>query len=150
MVTTVGMEKNIHTLISNLIELDYDAVEAYQAAIDRIDSAPFRKQLTEFMADHVRHTQELGRILVEAGRTAPSKGDMKSVLTKGKVVLASLAGDKAILMAMKTNEDDTNTAYERAFDHPEATGRLRDCLRQGLDDERRHRDWIEKQLATLK
>lgn len=150
MVTTVGTEKNVHTMVQHLIELDYDAVAAYQAAIDRLENPTFRKRLAEFMADHVRHTQELGRILVEAGRTAPTQGDLKSVLTKGKVLIAGLVGDKAILMAMRTNEEDTNTAYERAFDHPEVAGELRDCLRRGLDDERRHRELIAKQLATLK
>ena len=45
---------------------------------------------------------------------APSEGDSKQMLTTGKVALASLMGDGAILAAMKTNEDDTVTAYERA------------------------------------
>ena len=39
---------------------------------------------------------------------------MKALLTKGKVVIAGLMGDEAILQAMRTNEADTNTAYERA------------------------------------
>ena len=48
------------------------------------------------------------------GRTPPKEGDMKALLTKGKVVIAGLMGDEAILQAMRTNEADTNTAYERA------------------------------------
>ena len=39
---------------------------------------------------------------------------MKAILTQGKVVLADMFGDSAILKAMKTNEDDTVTAYDRA------------------------------------
>jgi hypothetical protein len=48
------------------------------------------------------------------GRNPPKEGDMKSILTKGKVVMAGLIGDKAIFEAMRMNEADTNTAYERA------------------------------------
>jgi hypothetical protein len=44
------------------------------------------------------------------GRTPPKEGDMKALLTKGKVVIAGLMGDAAILQAMRTNEADTNTA----------------------------------------
>lgn len=150
MVTTVGTEKDIHKLISNLVELDFDAIDAYQAAIDRVDDASIRERLTEFMTEHVRHTQELGRVLVEAGRVAPSKGDIKGVLTKGKVVIAGLGGDKAVLLAMKTNEEDTNIAYERATEHPDASDALREILRRGLNDERRHRAWIEQRLAATK
>ncbi len=34
-------------------------------------------------------------------------------LHKGKVVLANLMGDEAILSAMLSNEEDTNTAYKK-------------------------------------
>jgi hypothetical protein len=79
------------------------------------------------------------------GRTPPTESDLKAVLTKGKVVIAGLAGDDAILEAMRTNEADTNTAYERAVQHPKAASFLRDTLDNGLQDERRHCDWILKQ-----
>jgi hypothetical protein len=61
----------------------------------------------------LRHITELGDILSSMGRTPLKEGDMKALLTKGKVVIAGLMGDAAILQAMRTNEADTNTAYER-------------------------------------
>ncbi|MGE5270350.1 MAG: DUF2383 domain-containing protein [Thiohalocapsa sp.] len=113
MATTIGTESTIDALLSDLIQLDYDAADAYQAAIDRLDSAAFRSALTGFRQDHLRHIDELGAFLTRMGKTPPQDGDMKSLLTKGKVVLGSLMGDKAILQAMKTNEDDTNTVSMR-------------------------------------
>ena len=62
----------------------------------------------------MHHITELGDILSSMGRTPPKEGDMKALLTKGKVVIAGLMGDEAILQTMRTNEADTNTAYERA------------------------------------
>lgn len=149
MVTTVGTEKDIYALLVSLAELDYDAIEAYEAAIERVENASFRKQLAQFKDDHVRHTEELGRLLTEAGYEAPSEGNLKAVLTRGKVVIAGLTGDKAILLAMRTNEEDTNVAYERANKHPEASGAILEILRKGLEDERRHRDWILQQLSRM-
>jgi hypothetical protein len=51
---------------------------------------------------------------------------------------------------MKTNEDDTNTAYERACARNDVTPELQLLLRRNLNDERRHRTWIEQRHQTLK
>ncbi len=53
----------------------------------------------------------------ELGIAAPTEGDMKQMRATGKIALADMMGDAAILKAMKTNEDDTVTAYERAARH---------------------------------
>jgi len=91
------------------------------------------------MGDHERHVEELGKAVREEGGTPPSDGDAMMILTKGKVVIAGLVGDKAILMAMRANEEVTNTKYEDAV----ATGYpapIQAILRRGLSDERRHKD----------
>lgn len=149
MVTTIGTESSLEDLLKDLIQLDHDAVEAYQAAIDRLHYAGFREALKGFCQDHLRHIEELGTQLSALGREPPKEGDMKSMLAKGKVVLGGLVGDKQILQAMKTNEDDTNTAYERAVKHDEASEDVRDALSRGLADERRHRDWMVATIQKL-
>lgn len=147
MATTIGTEDQIEDLLSDLIQLDHDAVVAYDAAIERLSNANHRAALTRFRLDHLRHIEELGAELMALGKHPPQQGDMKSWLTQGKVVLGGLAGDKAILQAMKTNEDDTNTAYERAVQHRNSPPRLRTTLERGLEDERRHRDWMMQTIA---
>ena len=149
MVTTIGTESSIEDLLKDLVQLDHDAVDAYQAAIDRLENAGFRSTLTGFCQDHLRHIEELGAQLSAIGREPPKEGDMKSMLAKGKVVLGGLMGDKAILQAMKTNEDDTNTAYERAVKHDDASADVREVLSRGLADERRHRGWMVETIAKL-
>jgi predicted outer membrane protein len=74
---------------------------------------------------------------------------MKSVLTSGKVVLADMMGDEAILKAMKTNEDDTVTAYDRAANNNCCTPELRQICENALADERRHRQWMEQTAEAL-
>jgi uncharacterized protein (TIGR02284 family) len=149
MATTVGTESSLEDLLTDLIQLDHDAAGAYQAAIDRLKDAGFRSALSGFRQDHLRHIEELGAQLSAIGGESPKEGDMKSLLAKGKVVLGGLMGDKAILQAMKTNEDDTNTAYERAVKHDEASEDVRDVLSRGLTDERRHRDWMVETIEKL-
>ncbi len=149
MTTTVGLQRDLDELVTKLIELDYDAIEAYDEAISRLENAEAKAKLTEFRDDHKRHTEKLAPFLSQHGRNVPNKGNFKRVLTKGKVVMAGLMGDKAILMAMKTNEEDTNTAYERAVNHKEAPASLREVFQSNLADERRHREWIVAHLGKL-
>jgi uncharacterized protein (TIGR02284 family) len=149
MVTTVGTEDKLDSLLTDLVLLDHDAVLAYDAAIERLGTANHRSTLAGFRRDHLRHIEELDAALSAMGKTPPKEGDMKALLTQGKVVLAGLVGDKAILRAMKTNEDDTNIAYERAVQHRHASPELRRTLESGLADERRHRAWLIETIERL-
>ena len=149
MVTTIGTERELLDMLNNLIALDFDAIDAYEAAINRLENATDKAQLRQFMGDHERHTQELGDIVRDLGSTPTMKGDIKSVLTQGKVVLGNLMGDRGILQAMKSNEADTNTAYERAAARDDLPPHVREVLQRNLADERRHRAWIEARLAAM-
>ncbi|WP_404384720.1 DUF2383 domain-containing protein [Caenispirillum salinarum] len=149
MVTTIGTESSLTKLVENLIHLEYDAIAAYEAAVDRIDDTAVKETMRGFLSDHQNHVRALGELSRELGDTPPTGGDAKQMLTKGKVVMADMAGDKAILQAMKTNEDDTNTAYERAAGHDDATPAAKTMFDGALADERRHKAWIEETIARL-
>jgi uncharacterized protein (TIGR02284 family) len=148
MATLVGMQISPVSLIRNLIELDYDAIEAYEAAIERLEDPAFRAQFRAFCDDHRKHVAELNPILERLGGIRVVQGDIKRVLTKGKVLIASLIGDRSILLAMKTNEKDTNTAYERAAAHDGLDAQTIAVLYRNLGDERRHRAWIIETLIA--
>ncbi len=148
MATTVGTERHLEHLLEDLIRLDYDAAAAYQAAIDRLETPGFKAAMRTFKADHLRHTRELSECLRELGETPPREGDLKQILTKGKVVLGGLLGDKAILRAMRTNEDDTVTAYDRAVKHSAVTASILRVLERGQMDEHGHRQWIVAALEA--
>jgi uncharacterized protein (TIGR02284 family) len=150
MVTTIGTEATLESLLTDLAQLDFDAVAAYQAAIDRLENPQFKAALSEFRDDHLRHTRELGECLRAMGKEAPTEGDMKQILAKGKVVIGGMLGDRAILEAMRTNEDDTVTAYDRAVRHKDCPRSVLDVLEGAQRDEHRHRAWMETALKALK
>jgi hypothetical protein len=83
------------------------------------------------------------------GVETPTGPDAKVMLTKGKVVVAGLIGDKSILTAMKTNEDDTVTAYARACEMETLPSEVKPIFQRGLSDETRHRTWIENRIEQL-
>lgn len=135
--------------LNDLIQLDFDAIDAYAAAIERLESAEYRQQLAAFMADHERHTENLAAKVRELGGTPKHKGDAMRILTKGKVVIGGLMGDKAILMAMKANEEVTNKTYEHMLEKVSGRPDVESLVDGNLGDERRHKAWIDATLERL-
>lgn len=149
MATTVGTENNIQDLVRNLILLEHDAIAAYESTIERLSDPALSQQVESFRRDHLQHLEVLQEMAAETGADAPQEGDMKQLLTTGKIAMADLFGDGAILNAMATNENDTVTAYERASGHRDAIEKSRAFFQKALADEQRHREWMERTAASL-
>lgn len=149
MVTMVGNESTINDLVTNLISLEFDAIAAYDSCIERLENPQLSSQIAAFKQDHLQHLDVLREMAREIGTEAPVEGDMKQMLTTGKIALADLMGDAAILKAMKTNEDDTVTAYGRAAVHKDAIPKSRAFFEKALKDEERHRAWMDNTARTM-
>jgi rubrerythrin len=149
MATTVGIESTIQELVKDLILLERDAISAYDSTIEKLSDKTLSAKVEEFRQDHLQHLDVLQEIATETGGEAPTEGDAKEYLTTGKIALAKLMGDGAILRAMKTNEDDTVTAYERAATHDDALPKSRAFFEKALADERRHREWMDTTARSL-
>ena len=150
MTTLVWTQEHFHDALYELCELDYDAIEAYEAAINRLDNADYRTKLTEFKNDHQRHVQELTSLLKSHQAKVPDGPSDKQLLAQGKVVLANMFGDEAILKAMLSNEVDTNTAYERVNSHKNKWPDSAEILSRGWNDEKRHKQWLDAIINTAK
>ena len=141
-------DQQLAKTLADLISLDFDAIDAYEQAIKRIEKDQTAKtELAKFKGDHERHVTDLSPLVRKLGDEPPTKGDFMRFLTQGKVVLASVVGDDAILRAMKSNEDTTNQKYEEALETEGLLPETRTILERNLNDERRHRAWIESRLA---
>lgn len=143
MTTAVGTQTKFEDALYELCELDYDAVEAYEAAINRLEKEDYKATLRDFKNDHQRHIEEIRKLLETHQAKIPEGPSLKGLLTQGKVVLGNLFGDNSILTAMLSNEMDTNKAYERLNTHTEKWMDAIDTLARGLEDERRHKEWLE-------
>lgn len=149
MVPLPGNEVELVDTLKGLMELDLDAVSAYEAAIERLDDSSYGSVLREFLQDHQRHARELGPLIAAMGEVPPEGTDIKGLLTRGRVVIGQLIGDAGILAAMRSNAEETNQAYEQAADRDDLSPAVRDVLWRALADEQRHRAWIEGTLQRL-
>jgi rubrerythrin len=146
MVTTVGTEDQVLDMLDNLLQLDLDARDGYDVVLTRVENEETRATLEDFKADHQRHAGTLAALISERGRQ-PTTGPGKGISGRDPFVLADLVGDVAILQALHDTETDTNAAYERAVRFDGLDEPVARALREGLEDERRHRAWIEETLS---
>lgn len=131
-----------------LVQLDIDAIRAYDQAIGNIDVLEVKARLTEFRRDHERHVTALSPEIVRCGGTPPAnRPDVKGFLIQGFTAIRSMTGTEGALKAMQSNEKLTNRSYGKACGMgfpPEILTLLRGCA----DDERRHLDYVEQCLRT--
>ena len=105
--------------------------------------------MSEFRQDHQRHLTELEGLAAKHGASFPLDGDMKQMLTTGKVKMADLVGgDGAILKAMSTNETDTVTAYSRGASNDAVPMEDRAIFERAHADEERHKAWMDAEAQA--
>jgi len=151
MVTMVGTQKSFIKAIQELIELDYDAIGAYESAIKNLTKQKYKEKLEDFKEDHQRHITELSAFLKRCKEKVPEGPDnTKKLLAKGKVEIASLFGDINILSAMLSNEEDTNTAYSRMNSRVDESNdaEIAQVIANGLADERKHKHWLQITISN--
>lgn len=133
--------------LNDLIALDHDAVGAYEAAITRMDVEPLRTSLRDFQNDHLRHIQDLSRVVTSLGGTPRQKPDVKGFVIKGFTAITSMMGNEAALKAMHGNEKLTTRTYEQAMKES-WTEDVRVIIERNFRDEQRHLAFIENALRT--
>jgi uncharacterized protein (TIGR02284 family) len=146
--TMAGKQKGVADLLNALLQLDIAAIAAYEAAIDRLDDVNDKVALRAFKGDHEIHVRDLQALLSALGEKPPRPADTDGELTKR--VLGSVEGDRAVLLAMKTKEDDANVAYDHAVERDDVPADVHDVLVQNRNDERRHRAYIEMALGRTR
>ncbi len=136
-------------LLNELIALEYDEVESYAAALKHLVDEGDRRALRSFMDEHARHAEALRDRVIALGGGAVEHADLRKVIAKGRVILGAMMGDRAIVDAMKRNEEATRQAYLAAVS-AEMPDEIHALLEEILREELRHSAWIEKRIAALR
>ena len=151
METTTEQPQNLDDLIdelNDLIRLDFDAVRAYDQAIEKIEDDDARDDLQQFKLDHERHITDLSEVVRSLGGTPEDGPDLKGVLLEGMTALRSVTGTLGALKAMRMNEKLTNRTYAKAVERP-MPEHVRDVVMKNREDERRHLIGIKAHIARL-
>ena len=138
------MAKDVISELNELIQLDYNAITAYQQAIEACDHVEVKGTLGEFRRDHERHISDLSSQVIALGGTPPAGQDFTGKLLEGFTAIAS-HGDQSALLAMRGNEELTNRKYASALELILPEG-ARAVVERNCQDEQRHLFWIKDAL----
>jgi len=142
-------EKNLIEALSNLVQLDIDAVHAYDQALKEIDDPIIKDRLLKFQEDHRNHISGLSKKIKELGGQPPQYSqDIKGYVIEAFAAIRSFTGLKGALAAMKTTEEITNRHYGEVVSW-EAPSAVKEVMRTYFSEEKVHLDYITSNLKTL-
>ncbi|AUX21883.1 ferritin [Sorangium cellulosum] len=139
------MARDVIEVLNDLIQLDRDAIAAYDQAVEACERASVREPLARFRDDHARHVTDLSALVTSLGGAPAQTRDLKGKLIEGFTAITSF-GDQSALLAMRGNEELTNRKYEAALNEA-LTVEARAVVERNRADEQRHLAWIKDALS---
>jgi hypothetical protein len=129
--------------LGELIQLEYDTMAAYRAAIDRVDSTAARGELAMFFEDHEATARTLSSCVERYGGR-PVAGDLARAWETWGHAIADIESDAALIAALAHLEENVHVAYERAQRDLRLLGDppLAFALGSALADEEHHHEWL--------
>jgi rubrerythrin len=82
MVTFVGTQSDFGKAVQELVELEYDVIEAYDAAINRVENSQYKSQLEKFRNDLRRHIDDFSKLLTKYKMDVPAIKEAVKTLIK--------------------------------------------------------------------
>lgn len=136
--------------LNDLLQLDHDAIGAYDIAIERLEDRDHANQILGFRRDHERHIQELNELIATLGGAPKNQPHLTGPFKQALQALGAIGGDRGILTSFRTNELQVRSKYEtyaaRANQWPAHVKRAID--RNALDEERHYR-WVADALQAM-
>ncbi len=134
--------------LNDLLQLDHDAVGAYEIAMEKLQDRDHADMIAGFRRDHERHIRALNELIAELGGTPKNQPHATGPFKLALQSIGALAGDKGALMAFRTNELSVRTKYDayaaKANAWPTHIKRVIDGC--ALDEERHYR-WVSDVLG---
>jgi uncharacterized protein (TIGR02284 family) len=135
--------------LNDILQLDHDAVQAYEVAIENVENESWRETLRQFRADHERHIEDLSSLVRTHGGTPLQQSHLSTGLFKLALQQVGRAGgDRGILMAFEANERQVRDKYWRHAERPHPP-EVKSVLRRGAEDEERHYSWAIESLRRI-
>src|SRR5690606_36206330 len=116
---TSRVEDGLIADLNDLLQLDHDAVQAYDVAIRNLSNEHHRQALIRFRGDHERHIEELTRLIREHGGVPIEVAHIPTgVFNLAVQKVGAMGGDREILLAFKANERQSRDKYRKFADMP--------------------------------
>jgi hypothetical protein len=135
--------------LTDLLQLEFDALASYMVAAAGLRRADLREQLQAFRRDHERHVHDLSAAIRSLGGIPLSMPHMPTGLLKLGVQFSGLpGGDRSVLLAFVSNEWQSREKYARYAAEPYGP-ELAALIQRHAADEARHYAWACDELEKL-
>ena len=136
-------------ILSNLLQLEFDAVNVYGRAIDGVGDEQIRDRLETFLQTHRTHVSNLANEIETLGKKPPRPSqDFKGLIFEKLTAIRSLTGTEGALKALRTAEEILSRYYHELVPEntPESTSGV---LKKHLSDGQVHLDYIDLNIKAL-
>jgi ElaB/YqjD/DUF883 family membrane-anchored ribosome-binding protein len=148
--TTTASTEEVLDGLNDLLQLDHDAIGAYEIAIEKLEDRDQASQISGFLRDHQRHIQSLNELIRELGGTPVNEPHATGPLKQAMQNLGALGGDKGILLAWRANELQVRTKYDSyAAKANQWPGHVKRLVDENALDEERHYQWVASALQGM-
>jgi hypothetical protein len=136
--------------LNDLLQLDHDAIAAYEIAVDRLANPDWVDQIAGFMLDHERHVRQLNEVILELGGSPRNEPHLTGPFKEALQSLGALGGDRGVIVAFRANELRAQRKYDR---YASKANRWPPNVKLVIDgnalDEERHFRWASEVLDGL-
>lgn len=148
--STARADARILDALNDLLQLDYDAIGAYEIAVERLEDRAHAIRVEEFMRDHDRHVRELNLLIQGMGGVPRNEPHPTGPFKQALQAFGALGGDRGTLIAFRTNELQVRARYRAAA--ARASGwpaEARTIVQRNALDEERHYRWVVDALGEM-
>src|SRR5579883_2529897 len=117
--------------------------------MDLIRDVEDKDKLGQLAGIHKKHIAALGEIVREYGGTPVQHAGGMAIAESAKVMLAGLVGDRMVLAAMRSNEKQTEAAYQEAMAHEGIPLDVRTIIERNLAEESSYHAWLVRRVDEL-
>jgi rubrerythrin len=138
--------------LNDLLQLDHDAIGAYEVAMQKLEDRDLAAQIAGFLRDHERHVRSLNELIASLGGIPKNEPHATAPLKQALQAAGGIAGDRGLMMAWKTNEGAVRTKYDGYARRAAQEGWPADVKRvvdENALDEERHFEWARTVLARF-
>ncbi len=135
-------------VLTTLARLDLEAALAYDVAANASHERDLRQTLGRFRDDHLRHVDDLNRLLRGRGGPELGRSEKTELLLRPLARVAAAFGPIAVVMTLLNDEQITNETYELALEL-EWDDDVQRVLERNLSDEQRHLSWLAEKEDQL-
>jgi hypothetical protein len=143
------MAMTVMDKIRALAQLDRDAIDVYEEALEHVVDAGVRDHLIDFRDEHQHHLTELAAAILRlSGQGFIAREDAMGHVAEWITAFRAMGGERGALEALRSAEKYHNARYSEAVTWDVADDQLHAELEQFYADEQRHLAYVESRLQA--